>query len=583
MILRALHDLHERLKDDPDYEIAPDGFSYQKVTFVIVLETDGRLVEIADTQIEINGKTRPRRVLVFGTAKPSGKGLNPCFLWDNTKYILGHDGNVDPKKRKPERAQQVFEAFRERHISLRKKIGSSEFDAVCNFLSGWKPSDAEKHSVLAEGTSGFGVFQIRGQTHFVHETQKIRTFWLQDRQEDPEGPLSTCLITGEVSPTARIHPKIKGVWGAQSSGAAIVSFNDSSYLSYGKVQNFNAPVSSGAARHYVKALNALLDGPMQEKHRFGIGDMTLAFWTDRPSALEDIFVEFSQSGEGKAVESSQDEGLRSKIGALLRALRQGREAYADLDDEPDKTEYFLLGLSPNAARLSVRFFWRGNLTAFLDKLRLHFQHIQIETQRNSDREFPPAWQLLRQTARESKDIPPILAAPLLRAIIDGSNYPPAMYSAIIGRIRADRDINHARACLIKGYLIRNLGKDMPMSLDKSQIDSGYRLGRLFATLEKTQKDALGENLNATIRDRFYASASATPGPVIPRLLRTYQHHLAKLSGGLKVSRERLLQEIMDGLDQIPAQLDLSAQGCFALGYYHQMNDFYKRRTDDSKD
>jgi CRISPR-associated protein Csd1 len=187
--------------------------------------------------------------------------------------------------------------------------------------------------------------------------------------------------------------------------------------------------------------------------------------------------------------------------------------------------------------------------------------------------------LLAQTARETKDIPPILAGPLLRAIVGGHSYPSGLYSAVIRRLHVDPSVNYLRCCVIKGYLNRNLNLEVSMSLDQDRVDTPYRLGRLFAALEKTQKDALGGNLNKTIRDTFYSSASATPGSVFPRLLRTYQHHLSQMEGGRRVNREKLMQAILDPLTGFPAHLSLSEQGLFAIGYYHQTNDFYTKHEE----
>jgi CRISPR-associated protein Csd1 len=225
----------------------------------------------------------------------------------------------------------------------------------------------------------------------------------------------------------------------------------------------------------------------------------------------------------------------------------------------------------------------------LEKLRQHHRDIGLVPQPptakyRGDPEFPSIRQLLSQTAREEKDIPPTLEAPLFRAIFAGTPYPHALFAAVLRRIRADRRVDYLRCCVLKGYLNRNLGKELSMSLDTDRSDPAYRLGRLFSALEKTQRDALGQ-VNATIRDRFYSSASATPGAVFPRLLRTYQHHLAKLEGGLKVTRERLVQEIVDPVHELPPRFSLAEQGSFALGYYHQTRSFYTptERSDSPED
>jgi CRISPR-associated protein Csd1 len=376
---------------------------------------------------------------------------------------------------------------------------------------------------------------------------------------------------------------IKGISGGKAQ-ASLVGFNDPAYESYGKEQGYNAPVSETAAFEYAMALNSILDGPMRSKHRTILADMTIAFWTDKPSLVEDIFAQFASNGSQiNNLDPAQNESLRQKIGFFLDALRQGTEKYPDIEQDAGKTNFYILGLSPNAARVSVRLFLRTTIRGLLDNLRKHYHDMTIERQFSADAklpdpEFPPTWMLLRQTARDSDGIPPILAGPLMRAILSGSRYPDGLYSAVIRRIHADRNIIYLRACIIKGYLNRNQGREISMSLDTERLDPAYRLGRLFAALEKTQGDALG-NLNASIRDRFYSAASSTPQSVFPRLLRTYQHHLGRLEGGRKVNREKLVQEIVGPLVNFPAHLNLADQGLFAIGYYHQMQKFYQKKED----
>jgi CRISPR-associated protein Csd1 len=580
MILQSLYELYDRLRDDPDYKIAPRGCSLQKITFKVVITPDGKLFDIQDARVRSDKGLRPQQIMVPGGAKSSGSGLNPCSLWDNTGYLLGYKPD-DPDAA---RTEKTFEAFRKKHLSLEAEIGSWAFSSVCRFLEEWSPGRATDYPVLAEIKTGFGVFQILGDTSYVHEDPKVRDWWERHSVDGEPGELGQCLLTGAIAPIARLHtPKIKGVSGGKAE-ALLVSFNEDAYESYGKDQSHNAPVSETAAFRYATALNALLDGPKRDKHRLQISDATVVFWTDRPTATEDIFAQFATEGSALLeTGEGQDEALRQKLEAFLKALRQGREAYAEIESDPDRTSFFLLGLSPNAARISVRFFHRATLSDLLENLRRHFEDIRIAAQpasgrRRADPEFPPAWLLLAQTARDSKEIPPILAGPLLRAILTGARYPAGLYAAVIRRIHADRSINYARACVIKGFLTRNLGKEVSMSLDTERTDPAYRLGRLFAALEKTQRDAL-ENLNVTIRDRFYGSASATPRAVFPRLLRNYQHHLAKLEGGRKVNREKLVQEILAPLSDFPAHLDLAGQGLFALGYYHQTQDFYTSKQD----
>jgi len=591
MILNALNDLYTRLADDPEYEIAKPGYSPQNISFRVVLKPDGTLFAIQDARIpDDKGKLRSNKQIVLGEAKPAGPGINPCLLWDNTTYLLAYKKD-DPN---PERTEKSFHAFRDSHLAFEKEINLPAFSAVCRFLENWTPEKtrehAEAHPEFVELTSGFGIFSIQGETKPVNEHPEILKWWDQ-REPEEKGDLGQCLITGrKETPIARLHPKVKSVTGAQSAGASLVSFNAPAYKSYGKDQSFNAPVSEKAAFQYGTALNSLLSGPKSSKHRIRIGDSTCVFWTDKPSIIEDVFGIFASDGSN-APTTTQDDAVRSKLEILLKAIRLGGDATSDLGENSNDTKFYLLGLAPNAARLSVRFFHRSTVGELLSNLHAHLKDIAIvrewetaKVNRLPDPEFPAYWQLLTQTARVSDEIPPLLGGALMRAILENTPYPEALLSAVIRRIRADRTINYLRAAIIKGLLTRNQNLTITKMLDLENTDPAYLLGRLFASLEKTQTDALGE-LNAGLRDKFYSSASATPASVFPRILRTYQHHLAKLKGGQKVNRERLIQDILSGIssDGFPSNFNLKSQGIFALGYYHQRKDFFTKKTDPSID
>lgn len=597
MPLRELYELYDRLLSQrSEYGIVRPGRSIQKIAFAVVVDRQGTLVDIQDISEEHNGRKEPLRMEVLGVTKPSGSGLNPCFLWDSVGYMLGW--GADEKKR--ERALRTFEAFREKHLLVESEIRSEAFSAVCAFLRSWSPSRARKfEDVLAELQAGFGVFRLQGENRFVHEDEAIQEWWDRRTEGDSERmktwwtasesavhlPIRQCLVTGSSAPIARLHePKIKGVCGSQPSGATIVSFNDPAYCSFGLEQSYNAPVSVEAAQRYAIALNALLDGPQRDRHRIVVGDTTVAFWTDRPTVVEDVFATFASEGS-LALESVQDEGVRQKLAVFLRALKKGREVYSELAEAPEETAFYVVGLAaPTPARVAVRFFHKSSVADFLDRLREHHFHIAIErrfgeSSRNPEPEVPSVGALLSSLRVTGGETPSVLNAGLMEAVLTGRHYPNSLYQLALRRIAVDHEVSYLRAALIKGILVRNFGKEVTMSLDPSCRNPAYRLGRLFAVLERTQRDALGEQLNATIRDRFYSSASATPGVIFPRLLRTYQHHLAKLEPGWRVNREKLVQEILDPLEHFPTHLDLVEQGLFALGYYHQMNAFFRRHDE----
>lgn len=606
MILQTLVEAYERFSKDPDYDIAPRGFSFQKVSFAIVLEGDGRLVDIQDIREQVGKRRIPKRLQVLGVNKPSGSALNPCFLWDNTAYLLGYD----KEEAKIDRALEAFKKTKERYLHVEEEINDPEFRAVCQFFKHWNPEEAGNYPILGDLAGSFGVFQIRGRTGYVHESLAIRSWWLNRTDGDEERmkawwesgsaslrePQGWCLITGMFGPLARLHePKLKGVRGQQPTGATIAGFNMDSVESYGWRQAFNAPASKEAVFEYLTALNAMLEGPKRERHRLVVGSTTAVFWTDRPSSAEDIFVRFAVQGSSVLEQAVQDEVLLKKLQAFFQALRRGKEAYGELDEDPERTNYCILGLSaPTPARIAVRFFQRSTLADMLANLKRHFEDIKIEpvlgqSARRRDPEFPSIQEILdetcpRRNGRPDRDaIPPLIEGPLLEAIVTGKRYPDALYHAVLRRLAVEHEISYVRAGIIKGYLVRNLGKEVTMSLDESRTDPSYRLGRLFAALEKTQLDALGTNLNTTLRDRYYSAASATPRAVFPRLLRTYQHHLAKLEGGFKVNREKLVQEILAPVTDFPAHLNLADQGLFALGYYHQMRAFFSKKDAEQAD
>jgi CRISPR-associated protein Csd1 len=570
MILQALNELYDRLDKDPRYEIAAPGFSLQKITFRIVLKPDGTLFEIQDARVlDESGRQRPRQMFVLGDTKASGAGLNPCFLWDTPGYLLGY------KPDSPERALETFAASAALHHSMEGEVDSEHLRIVCRFFGNWNPADAERHPILEELASGYGVFQILGESRFVHENAEIKEWWTGRKTESTAVP-GQCLVTGSHGSIAIIQKKIKGVSGGKSD-MSLVGFNEKAYESYGKEQGQNAPVLEEVSFRYGTALNVLLDGPMRSKHRRRLSDATVVFWTQTATVLENVFAAFLMPDYSDQIkEQTQDQSLLQQMEALIDAVATGREAYSLIAEDPDRTRYFLLALSPNAARISVRFFLEGTVTSLLDNLRKHHTDMHMQPQWPSDSVFPSNTILLRQTARDVAEIPPLLSSALMRSVIQGTAYPTGMYQAVLRRIVADRVVNHPRACILKGYLVRNHRKELPMSLDSTREEASYRLGRLFAALEKTQGDALG-TLNAGIRDKFYASASSTPAAVFPRLLRTYQHHLAKLEGGHKVNRERLVQEIVSPLTLFPSHFGMNDQGLFALGYYHQRQDFFTKK------
>ncbi len=586
MILQALVKHYQRLADEPDSDIAPFGFSRQNIGFTVVLTPTGELHGIERLAVEAGGKSRALSLVVPGQGKPPGSGVNPCLLWDNATYMLG----AVPEGRDPAWARTRWEAFRDRHLGLRTEIDDPGFDAVCAFLKQWDPDQLEGRGDLDALQANFGVFSLRGVTGYIHEREAILAWWRgqldADAPDDAAGGVTgQCLVTGDTATLARLHePKIKGVSGAQTSGAAIVSFNLDAFASHGKEQGYNAPVSEAAAFEYATGLNALL---ADRDHRVQLGDTTCVFWTERPTLAEKAFgAALGESDFWQAAEEGEADDrealTRGRVRDFFQRLRAGREAAAGALGDED-VPFYVLGLSPNASRISVRFWHVSTVAEMADRLADHVRRLEM-VGRNEDEPPLTLRQLLLETAREPKDIPPQLAGEVARAIVTGGPYPRAMALAVNRRIRADREINHRRAAILKAWLGRSPAttstlKEIPVALDSDRTDPPYLLGRLFAAYEKIQKDALGEKLNRTIRDGYLSAASATPASVFPRLYRLSQHHLNRIENmGLRINREKLLGSIFQHLQRFPAHLNLEEQGLFAIGYYHQTQDFYTPKT-----
>lgn len=588
MILQSLHALYDRLVDEKAYALPKPGFSSQQIAFKVVLRPDGTLLGIQDARVpNAAGKRVPVRLDVPGEAKPSGAGVNPGFLWDNQTYLLGRQ----PADKPAGFGQKRFEAFRRRHLEAESAVSQPEFSAVCRFLEGWTPEQIAGQPLLEEVGTGFGAFQIVGEPGFVHDVAAVRNWWMDRLPAATDASQGQCLLSGETAVIARLHPKIKGVLGAQSAGALLVSFNDNSYESYGREQSYNSPVGETAAFRYGTALNALLSGPMSAKHRLRIGDSTCVFWTDRPSVVEDVFAEFASAGSA-AEEKAQDGELRQKIHLFLSALQKGQGEDRRLGDDPEGTRFYLLGLAPNAARLSVRFFYQSTVRELLDHLRQHQADSRVVRQferpvgkRSADPEFPAWWEFLRATVRQGDDPSPLLGGALMRAILEGTPYPETLLGATVRRVQLERSVPYLRAASIKAVLVRNHQLALLPMLDPDNTRPAYLLGRLFAVLEKVQEDGHreqtgGRTLDKTIRDTYFAAACATPGSVFPRLQVLSTHHRRHLSYGSRVFFDNLIGGIMAPIPAAtgyPRAHTLEDQGVFILGYYHQRKALFTRR------
>ncbi len=572
--LASLVRAYERLPNAPAF-----GYSTEKIGFLVPLNADGSPAGPPIDLREGEGKKKtPRLMQVPASFKRPGITPRSFFLWDNTAFALGI--SADEKKAGSGR----LEAFRELH--RRELAGTDDpgLKALLQFIQSWSPDDFARLGWPEEMKDQNIVFALESErlrNTCIHDRPVARTQWARLRAEGDKSE-AACLITGERGPIARLHPAIKGVWGAQTSGASIVSFNLDAFSSYGHEQGDNAPVSEAAAFAYTTALNRFLE--KGSGHRVQIGDASTVFWADASDAnkAEEAEGVFAALLGADPVDESVE---AKKVGAILQAVRQGRPIADFEPDLPQGVRFFVLGLAPNAARLSVRFYLEDDFGAIAARFLAHVARMRIEPPPKDER--PSIWRLLIETAaqRKSENVPPNLAGEWLRAILTGASYPLTLLSTLLMRLRADHDVNGLRVAVLKAVLVRNFAMEVPVSLDVENRDSGYLLGRLFAAYEYAQTQALGGAVNATIRDQYYGTASATPRAVFPLLQRKATHHLSRLrkdKPGLAVNLDRRIGEIFELADPeslfVPT-LSAQRQALFAIGYYHQRNDFYRRKDD----
>jgi len=567
MILQALNDYYYRIKDDPDIDIPVLGFSVQKIHFALVIDRGGKLVQTLDLR-ESAGKKLIPKLLTVPEAVKRTVGIVPNFMWDNTGYVFGIGAvNEKDSREKQEttakRFRKAFDAFKEFHHKLGDNLDDEGMRAVLNFLDSWDSDDTSELNHWDDMAGCNIAFRLDGTMGFIHERLVISECWTSYYQSKSSELFATCLISGQQKAVARLHPDIKGVRGAQAKGAALVSFNLNSFLSYGKKQNFNAPIAESEAFAYTTVLNYLL---RSDRQRVQIGDATTLFWAERDSRIIEIM--------GMVLETKNNDGEIKDIRDFLEAIRNGKRSNnIDLDNR-----FYILGISPNASRLSIRFWHVSTVGEISSKIAQHFQDLSLCKSFDNEPDFPGMWQLLIETAvqHKSDNISPLLAGTVMRSILTGTPYPRTLLSAIISRIRADQTVNYLRssiikACLNRKYRIDKIPKEVKMALNKEETNTAYKLGRLFATLEKAQQDAI-PGANTTIKDRYYGSASATPRIVFPQLLRLAQHHIQKAEYGK--TTDKVIEDVMQGLETFPAHLSLDEQGLFALGYYHQRRNFY---------
>lgn len=581
MILQKLSSLYDRL--NVQNKVATSGYAVAKIDFCLVLSPEGELKAIYD--LRLPDKRRSSLELVAPQGQTRTVGIKSNFLWDKTAYVLG----VSATSKRSADEHQNFKTF---HLKAFAQTDDQALLAFVLFLQQWQPEHYATHPVIQpfaeELMDKNVVFRLDGETGYLHDRPAAKSIWAK-LQSQGVATVGQCLVTGEQLPLARLHPAIKGVDGGQSSGAMIVSFNKDSFESFGKSQGENSPVSEQATFAYTTALNYLLRREDSNQQRIKIGDAVTVFWAEAENADDAEQAELFFSGLMKPTDDQENQSLSS----LMQQIAKGRPLHELRPDLDLNTQFYILGLSPNAARISIRFWQQSTLGQLTEKITQHYRDLYLEP---IPWRTPPSIAALTLTTVPHRagqkpkfdDVPPLLAGDLARAIFTGQRYPQSLLAQLLMRMRSDGQVSSLRVALCKAVINRAVRlhqlsnqtptpsehhKEIPMSLDVTETNPAYRLGRLFAVLESIQRKALGDGINATIRDRYWGAASATPASIFPMLIRNSANHLGKIrkeNPKLSSFFDWQIGDIEQGLSTCwPKSLSMNDQGRFAIGYYHQ--------------
>lgn len=578
MILQALVEHYEDLAAQG--KLARPGWSDSKISYALYINDAGELEQVTDIrQPPENGKGKPIPQKIRLPSPPTGRtslAVKPAFLWDNAKYLLGIDN-----KGKSEQSARCFQGSRAFHHELLDSVDSLATQAVLAFFDHWDITQAKEHPALVDKLENIlagANLVFRYKDGYVHNDPAIQQVWQSYYDSNSDALEMVCLVTGRKGPVERIHPNIKGTgpsW--QPMGNTLVGFNAPAFCSYGREQSYNAPTSKYAAFAYTSALNYLL----AEREYVGrIGDTTVLFWASGGQQAYQSFSVASLFGAPTAYSTSD-------LQKMVLDLCQGKPVLFEETQLDPNTTFYILGLSPNAARLSVRFFLKNSFGNFVRNIQAHQQRLEIVRPAFDKFETLPLWKLLDETVNQnSRDKAPVpgMVGETLRAILDDTPYPATLLNGVSLRIRAEREITRGRAAILKSYYLKRPHPDIPkevltVSLNPDSSSIPYNLGRLFSVLEAIQSSA-NPGVNTTIKDKYFNSASATPSRVFPALINLAQKHLRKLDKGLSISYNKQLTELTVKLgESFPDRLSLPQQGAFQLGYYHQTQARYTKKEE----
>lgn len=587
-MLKALCKYYDCLRERGDSDLVPDGYSNVPVNFNLVLRADGAIREILPyTQERAAGKTTKTvsRTERF-PFRNSVSGIAAETIDHREKYLFGLEWDKAAQCLAAGKSSLLaFEKCRQVNLEFLDAVHTPLAEAYKAFLRSWQPQQQTENAALCgmgkEYAGAKFVITLEGQeTAPLNRQKEVTTRWEEVRSAAPagEGPRGQCGICGGSLPIARTHDPIRGIYNGLSTGTSLVCFNNTAFESYTKKQSYNSSICVACMKKYTAALNYLAASQL---HSQVLGDITLLFWANTRQD-EAPYLNTFLYGAFPTPELDDD-----ALKAVFEKAAQGLTAQTDGLDL--STEFYILGVKPNSSRLSVKLFERSSFGKIVRNLAKHCSDMRFSADSRplSLKEIDRA--LLSPNVKENGD--PALQAKLLLAVIRGAPYPQTMLNELVRRCKTDHDrtdkknpgknfysVSTTRARILRGCLRRKnyFQEDEYTMLQENSTDTAYTLGRLFAVLEKTQTEALG-NVNATIKDKFFSSACTTPGLVFPRLLKLAQPHLAKLKEGSRIHKEKLIQELLGKMEgAFPKTLGMEQQGMFILGYYQQKQKLYEK-------
>lgn len=576
MLLQSLVKLYETLAQKG--EIEKSGWSPVKISYGLCLDNDGNIDKIIFLkQKTADGKKEIPKPISLPMPVKRSSGVASNFLYENSTYLFGYDSSG-----KPDRAAKAFQACKEKHCKILENCDSDAAVSIKKFFD--HTIENVQDELLSCGCTQPMVDEILGKGanmllmplgKYPFDFDEICRAW-DESYANSDGEKGICLVTGKYDKIAVLHPLIKNVKGSQSAGASLISFNGSAFESYGKTQGYNATVSEYAAFAYAAALNKLI---ADTDHRINVGDTTVVCWTeDAEPAYQNLLYSALYGND-----TVSQEDLKSAI----THISQGKTVnWEKVPLHPDNN-FYILGISPNSARLSVRFFIKNTFGKVMQNVLLHEEQMKIVRPSFETREHLTLWQTVSQTVNpksKDKSCKPHLAGDVLNAILNGTSYPATLYYGVQSRISAEREITWGKAAIIKAYLMRNIKtipkEDLTVELNEHSENKAYLLGILFSNLEEIQ-NAANPGIKATIKDRYFTSASSTPALIFPLLIELAQAHLKKIGEtSRKIYYQKKLTETMSKLGtEFPVRLKLEEKGMFQLGYYHQTQKRYTRKEE----